>query len=147
MPQNLSLEAPLRVDSLYHHISKMACYLESLGELEGLLLTERDACPFEDACLLHHVGDDEGLVLGQQGSLRLRQLIDNLTNKHTVINPLALFKELSNERSHLAYTYLLDKVLALLNVLLPLMVGLLVLNAVDLVIELRVLDLEVGLLH
>ena len=52
--------------------------LECLLELVGLFLTEGDASPFENACLIHHVGDDEGLVLSQESLVFLGEVIVDL---------------------------------------------------------------------
>ena len=52
--------------------------LECLLELVGLFLAEGDTCPFENACLIHHIGDDEGLVLSQESLVFLGEVIVDL---------------------------------------------------------------------
>ena len=52
--------------------------LECFLKLIGLFLTEGDASPFENACLIHHVGDDEGLVLSQESLVFLGEIIVHL---------------------------------------------------------------------
>jgi hypothetical protein len=52
--------------------------LECFLELVSLFLTEGDASPFENACLILNVGDDKGLVLSQESLVFLGEVIVHL---------------------------------------------------------------------